>query len=126
MATAYATFTDRDTAHCAKLNDDCRWHRGDRSNHRHMMTMGVVALLVDDADGPTRIMRRAQLHAAIRNYPFKPSDGPERDFGGFTFMGAHLFFKIDAYDRDLEYGSPDLGDASVTVRVMTVMLASEY
>ena len=126
MTASYDSLAKPDTAKCARLNDDCRWGRGDRSNFRHMMTMGVVALLDDDADPVTQVMRRAQLHAAIRQYPFKEGDGSERDFGGFTFLGANLFFKIDAYDRECEYGSPDPEDASVTVRVMTVMLVSEY
>ena len=114
---------DNDT--CARLNDDCRWLRGDPSNFRHMMTIGVEDL-ISDTDMPSQIMRRAQLQAAIRNHPFTPDEGSERDFGCFKFLGQKLFFKIDAYDRDLEYGSPDPADASVTIRVMTVMLASEY
>lgn len=112
---------------CGRLNDDCRWARGDRSNFRHMMTIGVRALLDDDRGDPRiAILRQAQLQAAIRNYGFKPGDGPERDFGALSFLDHKLFFKIDAYDRDLEYGSPDPADAGVTVRVMTIMLASEY
>ena len=112
---------------CGRHNDDCRWGRGDRSNFRHMMTIGVRALLDDDHGDPRiAILRQAQLQAAIRNYGFKPGDGPERDFGALRFLDHKQFFKIDAYDRDLEYGSPDPADASVTVRVMTIMLAIEY
>lgn len=112
---------------CGRLNDDCRWARGERSNFRHMMTIGVRALIDDDRGDPRiAILRQAQLQAAIRNYDFKPGDGPERDFGALSFLDHKLFFKIDAYDRDLEYGSPDPADAGVTVRVMTIMLASEY
>jgi hypothetical protein len=110
---------------CARLNDDCRWLRGDAGNFRQVMTVGVNALIAHD-DLPAQIMRSAAMQAAIRNYQFKPGDGSERDFGCFEFMGERLFFKIDAYDCNLEYGSPDPADASVTVRVMTVMLASEY
>lgn len=122
----YDTLVKPDTSKCAKLNNDCRSGRGNRADFRHMMTIGVVALLDDDADLVTRVMRRAQLHATFRNYPFMPSDGPERDFGGFSFMDANLLFKIDVYDRECEYRSPDPEDASVTMRVMTVMLVSEY
>ena len=114
-----------DSEKCARLNDDCRWHRGDPANFRHMMTCGVHDL-IEVGSFQASIMLRAQIQAAIRNYGFKPGDGPERDFGSFVFMGNKLFFKIDAYDRALECGSPDPGDASVTIRVMTVMLASEY
>ena len=40
---------------------------------------------------------------------------------------CHLVqFAIDAYDRNLEYGSPDPTDPAVTTRVMTVLLMSEY
>ncbi len=99
----------------------------DRSNFRHMMTSGVRALLDGDhGDRRTTILRQAQLQAEIRNYSFKPGDGPERDFGAITFLDHKLLFKIDAYDRALEHGSPDPADAAVTVRVMTIMLAGEY
>ena len=116
-----------DSSTCAKLNDDCRWARGDRSNFRHMMTSGVRGLLDDDRGDPrTAILHQAKLQAAIRYYCFKPGDGPERDFGAITFLDHKLLFKIDAYDRALEHGSPDPADAAVTVRVMTIMLAGEY
>lgn len=37
-----------------------------------------------------------------------------------------VFWKIDAYDRDLRFGSDDPANAVVTRRVLTIMLASEY
>lgn len=89
------------------------------------MTMGVQAL-ISNGSFPELIVRQAALMTAIRNYTFKDGDGEERDFGAFTFMEEKLFFKIDYYDRELEYGSDDPTDASVTTRVMTIMLASEY
>lgn len=50
----------------------------------------------------------------------------EHDFGSFDLSGNRLFWKIDYYDRQLKHGSPDPTDASVTARVLTIMLASEY
>ena len=50
----------------------------------------------------------------------------EHDFGSFEAEGHTIFFKIDYYDRDLAYHSPDASDPAVTERVMTVMLAEEY
>jgi hypothetical protein len=37
-----------------------------------------------------------------------------------------IFFKIEYFDRDLKYHSPDPTDPAVTMRVITVMLAEEY
>jgi hypothetical protein len=50
----------------------------------------------------------------------------EHDFGAVTLAGERLFWKIDYYDRDLRFGSPDPSDPDVTRRVLTLMLASEY
>ena len=33
---------------------------------------------------------------------------------------------IDAYDRNLRFGSPDPADPALTSRVMTIMLSEEY
>jgi hypothetical protein len=40
--------------------------------------------------------------------------------------GTRFFFKVDYFDRTLNYHSPDPTDPAVTVRVITVMLADEY
>lgn len=52
----------------------------------------------------------------------------EADFGSVVIdgVGELVFFKIDAYDVNYEYGSPDPADPEVTRRVMTILLASEY
>jgi hypothetical protein len=47
----------------------------------------------------------------------------QHDFGSFEAEGHTIFFKIDYFDRSLNYHSPD---PTVTVRVITVMLADEY
>jgi len=50
----------------------------------------------------------------------------EHDFGAIDHRGDRIFWKIDYYDLRITSGSPDPGDANVTTRVMTIMLADEY
>ena len=50
----------------------------------------------------------------------------ERDFGAFEHNGSRIFWKIDYYAPYLEHCSENPADASQTVRVLTIMLASEY
>lgn len=96
-------------------------------------TEGICAL--PEAD-------RSRLRELVETFnAFTPDNDPydERDFGAIyqrldgvwsTSRPAHValtvFWKIDAYDRDLRFGSEDTADPAVTRRVLTIMLASEY
>lgn len=85
-----------------------------------LMTQGVAALSFDV---------QARVFAAVRNYDdFTPENDPwgTHEKGFFEIDGERMMFAIDAYDRNLEYGSPDPTDPAVTTRVMTVLLMSEY
>ncbi len=59
---------------------------------------------------------------------FCQADDPrgEHNLGAFEAEGHTIISKIDYFDTDLKYQSPDPTDAVVTARVMTVMLAHEY
>jgi len=65
----------------------------------------------------------------VRRYDaFTPDNDPygEHDFGSFSYAGETVFWKWDYYDVDLTMHSPDPSDATVTTRVLTIMLADEY
>jgi Protein of unknown function (DUF3768) len=64
---------------------------------------------------------------------FTPDNDPygEHDFGAFEYSGHKIFWKIDYYDRASfgtghDMGSEDPSDPAKTLRILTVMLASEY
>ena len=101
---------------CA-LNDELRrFGRGGRI----MITSGIQAL---GADGVSYVLAAVAAFDAFTtdNDPYG-----EHDCAILTVDGRRVMFKIDYYDRDLTYHSPDASDPTVTTRVMTVMLASEY
>ena len=83
-------------------------------------TIGIQAL------GPDFV---AEALGAVRSFSaFTQDNDPhhEHDFGSLTVQGEKLFWKIDAYDPSMKYGSEDPSNPKVTRRVLTVMLAGEY
>ena len=100
-----------------ELNDR---FRSTMTGGRVMLTAGVDAL---PSDVKAMVIRRVATFSE-----FTPANDPhqEHDFGSFTLAGRKFFFKIDAYDANMEFGSEDPADPSKTTRVLTIMLASEY
>lgn len=71
----------------------------------------------------TDILQRVRIFA-----DFTEDNDPhgEHDFGSLFSGDQQVFWKLDYYDTNLEYASPNPLDPDVTIRVLTIMLASEY
>jgi hypothetical protein len=110
--------TDSTTKKIAELNDVCRKAPGVAG--RIYRTSGIAALPQED---PSAIFEKVETFDA-----FTPDNDPhkERDFGAFEHNCNRIFWKIDYYDTSLTKGSEDPSDPKQTVRVLTIMLASEY
>ena len=106
-----------DTDHIRTLNDQLRRNP---LGGRAVMTPGVAAL------GSEAVQRLVQTIATFDDFCVANDPHGEHDFGAFDFDGIEIFFKIDYYDKDFQFHSPDPGDPSVTERVITIMLAEEY
>ncbi len=105
------------TKRIRELNDA---FRTSFSGGRIMLTVGVDSL-------PSDVMVMA-LRSVATFSTFTADNDPngEHDFGSFEVGGTKLFWKIDYYDRALEFGSDDPSDPKKTTRVLTLMLAEEY
>jgi hypothetical protein len=102
----------------ATLNDLCRKAMGIAG--RLVQTSGICAL---------PLSQQSAIREKVETFDvFTPDNDPyaERDFGAFEHNGERIFWKIDYYDTTLTKGSEDPSDPKQTVRVLTIMLASEY
>ena len=66
----------------------------------------------------------------VKNFnDFNKSNDPwggEHDFGSFDYNGDTIFWKVDYYNNDDTYLSPDPSNPAHTHRVMTILLSDEY
>ena len=108
---------DPRTARIRALNDELRHNL---AGGVAVMTPGVAAL------GREAVDRIVKTIAVFDDFCHANDPYEEHDFGSFEAEGHTIFFKIDYFDRNLKYLSPDPTDPAVTVRVITVMLADEY
>lgn len=85
-----------------------------------VLTIGIRANVPQDV---------AAILNKVRTFKdFNEGDDPygEHDFGAFDFKGKNIFWKIDYYDRNFEFASPDAANPEITNRVLSVMYADEY
>jgi hypothetical protein len=87
---------------------------------RVMLTAGIRA---SGADFESACVKAVQT---FDDFPKGNDPYGEHDFGALDVRGKRVFWKIDYYDKALEYGSDDPANPAQTTRVLTIMLASEY
>ena len=100
-----------------ELNDH---FRSTMTGGRVMLTAGIDAL---PSDVKAMVIRRVATFSEFTadNDPHK-----EHDFGSFILADRKFFWKIDTYDKAMEFGSEDPADVSKTTRVLTIMFPEEY
>lgn len=84
-----------------------------------VLTPGIAGLNLIDKE---------KVFASVKYYGnFTKNNNPwgEKDFGSFNFKKETFNWKIDYYDNDMKYHSPDKTDPDKTVRVLTIMKAEE-
>ena len=85
-----------------------------------VLTPGIAGLNLKDKE---------KVFASVKYYGnFTKDNNPwgEKDFGAFNFKKERYNWKIDYYDNTMSFHSPDKTDPDKTVRVLTIMKASEY
>lgn len=113
--------TASDRENIRRQNDEMRaLGPSEAGANRWILTQGIVSL------GPAAV--QAVIEKVQRFDAFDGDNDPygEHDFGAFDAEGQRLFWKIDYYNLTLDGGSPHPTDSAVTVRVLTILLASEY
>ena len=94
---------------------------------RKTFSGGKVVMTASVAQLPSDVQAMAIRRVATFD-AFTPDNDPhgEHDFGSFELAGRKFYWKVDAYDAKLEFGSEDPSDPTKTTRVLTLMLASDY
>jgi hypothetical protein len=108
---------DERTKRIAELNDALRTTF---VGGRVLITQGIAALSESE---------QAEIIAAVMEFEaFTPDCDPrgEHDFLAVDVLGHRVFAKVDYYDADFRFLSPDPSDPMVTRRTLTIMLAEEW
>ena len=101
----------------ALQNDNFRKHL---SQGTLVLTQGIRSNTKEDLEA---------IITKVRNFDtFDENNDPynEHDFGAFDYKGKRIFWKIDYYDQEFLYLSPDVSNPRVTNKVITIMYAEEY
>ena len=110
----------------ADLNDQLRKDmftgnmlKKENLKNKIVLTPGIAGLNLKDKE---------KIFFSVKYYGnFTKNNNPwgEKNFGSFNFKKETFNWKIDYYDNDMKYHSPDKSDPDKTVRVLTIMKAEE-
>ena len=90
------------------------------SGGKVLLTCGIASL---------PLVQQNQVINKVKKFnDFTEDNNPygEHDFGCFDYRGKQIFWKIDLYDLNYEFYSPQPDDETQTNRVLTIMFAEEY
>lgn len=99
------------------LNDELR---------KHLLGGGAVITAGIAELGLEAVERLVKTIAVFDDFCHANDPHEEHDFGVFDFEGVQVMFKIDYYDKSLNFHSPNPADPAVTERIITIMRADEY
>jgi ketosteroid isomerase-like protein len=103
----------------AELNDRFR------ANPHNGLGRFVVTRSVHDL-GPEFVAKAVAAVKAFKDFTKDNDPYQERDCFTFKVDDEELLFKIDYFDRTMQYASPNPADPHVTVRIGTIMLCEDY
>lgn len=92
----------------------------DAPQGQFVMTRGVASL------GPDAQLELTRRVAAFDGFNTDSDPQGWHEMGVIEFEDTTVWFKIDFYDVDYQYGSPEPSDPEQTRRVLTLLLPSEY
>lgn len=93
---------------------------------KHLLGGGAVITAGIAELGPEAVERLVKTIAVFDDFCHANDPHEEHDFGVFDFEGVQVMFKIDYYDKSLNFHSPNPADPAVTERIITIMRADEY
>lgn len=102
------------------LNDNLR---------QNIIFGGYVCTVLTEMVQALPVEKQIELMVKVQQFDdFNEDNDPhqEHDVGKVSMDGKDYFFKIDYYDNDLKYHSPNPADPTQTIRILTILHTSEY
>ena len=106
---------------CRELNDELRQNIGQNTGKN-------IVVLTQGLQAQSNGFIREAISKIQRFNSFNSDNDPygEHDVIVITIQNTRVIAKIDYFDNDLKFHSPDKADPVATKRVITIMLSSEY